>query len=56
MKVWDRRQGFDQPVLENKRFDAGVTAIQSHIHDEHLVAVGRSVNISLSARNKTKRF
>ncbi|KAF9229278.1 WD-40 repeat-containing protein [Gyrodon lividus] len=40
MKGWDERQGFDQPIFVNKRFDAGVTAIQSHPHIEHLIAVG----------------
>ncbi|KAF7320337.1 WD-REPEATS-REGION domain-containing protein [Mycena kentingensis (nom. inval.)] len=40
LKMWDTRQGFDQPVLTNKRFDAGVTTIQSSPHSEHLVAVG----------------
>ncbi|KAF8560353.1 WD40 repeat-like protein [Imleria badia] len=40
MKGWDERQGFDQPIFVNKRFDAGVTTIQSHPHIEHLIAVG----------------
>jgi len=40
LKVWDVRQGFEQPVTTNKRFDAGVTCIQSHPNVEHLVAVG----------------
>ncbi|KAF9231705.1 WD40-repeat-containing domain protein [Melanogaster broomeanus] len=40
MKGWDERQGFDQPTFVNKRFDAGVTTIQSHPHIEHLIAVG----------------
>lgn len=50
MKMWDRRQGFDAPVLQNKRFDAGVTAIQTNVFDEHLVAVGRWV-IQLSPKS-----
>jgi len=40
MKGWDERQGFDRPIFVNKRFDAGVTTIQSHPHIEHLFAVG----------------
>jgi len=40
LKVWDTRQGFDQPIISNKRFDAGVTCIQSHPSIEHLIAVG----------------
>lgn len=40
LKVWDKRQGFGQPIITNKRFDAGVTCIQSHPNVEHLIAVG----------------
>ncbi|KAH7930977.1 WD40 repeat-like protein [Leucogyrophana mollusca] len=40
MKGWDARLGFEQPIFVNKRFDAGVTTIQSHPHVEHAVAVG----------------
>ncbi|TFK30451.1 WD-40 repeat-containing protein [Coprinopsis marcescibilis] len=40
MKLWDIRSGFEQPSLTNKRFDAGVTTIQSHFHIPHLVSVG----------------
>ncbi|KAK7694654.1 hypothetical protein QCA50_001841 [Cerrena zonata] len=40
MKSWDVRIGFGQPVFTNKRFDAGVTTIQSHPYIEHLMAVG----------------
>ncbi|CAL1695839.1 unnamed protein product [Somion occarium] len=40
MKAWDIRSGFTQPVFTNKRFDAGVTTIQSHPFVEHLLAVG----------------
>ncbi|KAI9444813.1 WD40-repeat-containing domain protein [Lactarius indigo] len=40
LKVWDIRQGFDQPITINTRFDAGVTSIQSHPNIEHLIAVG----------------
>ncbi|THH16897.1 hypothetical protein EW146_g3829 [Bondarzewia mesenterica] len=40
MKMWDVRQGFHQPAVTNKRFDAGVTTIQSHPHVEHIIAVG----------------
>lgn len=47
LKVWDRRQGFARPAVQNKRFDSGVTAIQSHVHDANLVAVGRYVGFSV---------
>ncbi|KAI0094898.1 WD40-repeat-containing domain protein [Irpex rosettiformis] len=40
MKGWDTRQGFSQPTFVNKRFDAGVTTVQSHPYVEHLLAVG----------------
>ncbi|EKM83884.1 hypothetical protein AGABI1DRAFT_117353 [Agaricus bisporus var. burnettii JB137-S8] len=38
--AWDIRQGFAKPVHINKRFDAGVTSIQSHPHIENIFAVG----------------
>lgn len=40
LKGWDIRQGFDQPTFINKRFDAGITTIQSNPHIEHVLAVG----------------
>ncbi|KII94377.1 hypothetical protein PLICRDRAFT_153974 [Plicaturopsis crispa FD-325 SS-3] len=40
LKGWDVRQGFDSPTFVNKRFDAGITTIQSHPHIEHLLVVG----------------
>ncbi|KAJ7630947.1 WD40-repeat-containing domain protein [Roridomyces roridus] len=40
LKGWDVRQGFSQPIFTNKRFDAGVTTIQSHPHREHIFALG----------------
>ncbi|KAM5536189.1 hypothetical protein V8D89_010088 [Ganoderma adspersum] len=40
MKGWDVRQGGTQPIFTNKRFDAGVTTIQSHPYMEHMLAVG----------------
>ncbi|KAI0639409.1 WD-40 repeat-containing protein [Trametes polyzona] len=40
MKGWDIRQGGSQPIFVNKRFDAGVTTIQSHPYIEHILAVG----------------
>ncbi|KAJ7103526.1 WD40-repeat-containing domain protein [Mycena belliarum] len=40
LKGWDTRQGFSQPTFTNKRFDAGITSIQSHPHTENLFAVG----------------
>ena len=42
LKAWDIRQGFVQPMFINRRFEAGVTTIQSHPFVEHLIAVGRS--------------
>jgi len=39
-KIWDIRSGLSQPTFTSKRFDAGVTSIQSHPHIENLVAVG----------------
>ncbi|KZT30381.1 WD-40 repeat-containing protein [Neolentinus lepideus HHB14362 ss-1] len=40
LKGWDIRRGFDSPTFVYKRFDAGVTAIQSHPYIEHLFAAG----------------
>jgi len=40
LKAWDIRQKFSSPIFINKRFDAGVTSIQSHPHIEHVLAVG----------------
>ncbi|KAI0756984.1 WD-40 repeat-containing protein [Daedaleopsis nitida] len=40
MKGWDVRQAKQQPLFVNKRFDAGVTTIQSHPFIEHMLAVG----------------
>ncbi|TEB35035.1 WD-40 repeat-containing protein [Coprinellus micaceus] len=40
MKAWDLRTGFDTPVFTNRRFDAGVTCIQSHPYDPNQIAVG----------------
>jgi len=40
MKAWDVRQDFSQPLFVNKRFDAGITTIQSHPYVEYLLAVG----------------
>ncbi|GJE86117.1 WD-40 repeat-containing protein [Phanerochaete sordida] len=40
MKGWDIRQGFGASTFANRRFDAGVTTIQSHPHVERLIAVG----------------
>ncbi|KAJ8489776.1 hypothetical protein ONZ51_g2749 [Trametes cubensis] len=40
MKGWDIRQGGSAPLFTNKRFDAGVTTIQSHPYLEHILAVG----------------
>ncbi|EIM83306.1 WD-40 repeat-containing protein [Stereum hirsutum FP-91666 SS1] len=40
LKVWDIRQGFEKPATVNKRFEAGITSIQSHPHVEHIFAVG----------------
>lgn len=40
LKVWDCRQGFEQPSLVNRRFDSGITTIQANPHVENVVAVG----------------
>ncbi|KAJ7900354.1 WD40-repeat-containing domain protein [Mycena olivaceomarginata] len=40
LKGWDIRQGFSQPTFTNKRFEAGITTIQSHPHIENQFAVG----------------
>ncbi|KAF5355633.1 hypothetical protein D9756_003763 [Leucocoprinus leucothites] len=45
LKAWDIRCGFDSPIFVNKRFDAGVTSIQSNPHIEHLIAVGSYNNM-----------
>ncbi|KAH8835747.1 WD-40 repeat-containing protein [Flagelloscypha sp. PMI_526] len=40
LKVWDTRQPTFQPVLVNRKFEAGVTTIQNHPFVENLIAVG----------------
>ncbi|TFK41150.1 WD40-repeat-containing domain protein [Crucibulum laeve] len=45
LKAWDVRQGFMQPTFTNKRFDAGITSIQSHPYIDNLIAVGSYNNI-----------
>ncbi|EFI28615.1 WD-40 repeat-containing protein [Coprinopsis cinerea okayama7 len=40
LKLWDIRNGFERPVMVNRKFEAGVTCIQSHLVDSDLVAVG----------------
>ncbi|KAG9042112.1 hypothetical protein FS837_011344 [Tulasnella sp. UAMH 9824] len=40
MKGWDLRQGTMTPTFTNKNFEAGVTTIQSHPFEEHVLAVG----------------
>lgn len=45
MKSWDIRLDCSRPLFVNKRFDAGVTSIQSNPHVEHLLAVGRLVYV-----------
>ncbi|KAK7058965.1 hypothetical protein VNI00_001589 [Paramarasmius palmivorus] len=40
LKAWDVREEPSMPIFTNKRFDAGVTTIQSHPYVEHLFAVG----------------
>jgi len=39
-KAWDLRSSPSNPVFVNKRFEAGVTAIQSHPFEEHTLALG----------------
>ncbi|KDQ30788.1 hypothetical protein PLEOSDRAFT_1037842 [Pleurotus ostreatus PC15] len=40
LKCWDIREGFSKPVFLNRRFEAGVTTLQSNPHREHLLVVG----------------
>ncbi|KAF9076287.1 WD-40 repeat-containing protein [Rhodocollybia butyracea] len=40
LKGWDVRSPMCNPTFVNRRFDAGITTIQSHPHVEHLLAVG----------------
>ncbi|KAJ3800730.1 WD40-repeat-containing domain protein [Lentinula aff. detonsa] len=40
LKGWDIRTDLRDPTFVNKRFEAGITTIQSHPHIEHLLAVG----------------
>ncbi|KAL4069623.1 WD40-repeat-containing domain protein [Scleroderma yunnanense] len=40
LKGWDMRQLLTRPIFVNRRFDGGVTSIQSHPYVEHLIAVG----------------
>ncbi|KAF8587279.1 WD40 repeat-like protein [Ramaria rubella] len=40
LKGWDTRARPIQPAFINKRFDAGVTTIQSNPHSAHMLAVG----------------
>ncbi|SCV68666.1 BQ2448_787 [Microbotryum intermedium] len=39
-KGWDLRQGCASPTFVNKRFEGGVTSIQSHPTLDHLIVVG----------------
>ncbi|CAE6428788.1 unnamed protein product [Rhizoctonia solani] len=40
LKGWDTRTSCDVPIFTNKRFEAGVTCIQTHPFLENVVAVG----------------
>ncbi|KAJ4486148.1 WD40-repeat-containing domain protein [Lentinula aciculospora] len=40
LKGWDIRTDLRDPIFVNKRFEAGITTIQSHPYIEHLLAVG----------------
>ncbi|KAH9950337.1 WD-40 repeat-containing protein [Amylocystis lapponica] len=40
MRAWDIRQDFSRPLFVNKRFEAGITSIQSHPYIDHIIAVG----------------
>ncbi|KAG8987658.1 hypothetical protein FRB90_003223 [Tulasnella sp. 427] len=40
MKGWDLRQGTSTATFVNKNFEGGVTTIQSHPYEEHVLAVG----------------
>ncbi|KAJ8522566.1 hypothetical protein ONZ45_g886 [Pleurotus djamor] len=39
-KCWDIRQGFARAAHTSRRFESGVTSIQSHPHKEHIFAMG----------------
>ncbi|SJL05602.1 related to WD repeat-containing protein 85 homolog [Armillaria ostoyae] len=45
MKGWDVREDLMKPIFVNKRFDAGITSIQSHPYIENLIAVGSYDNL-----------
>ncbi|KAK0233086.1 WD40-repeat-containing domain protein [Armillaria fumosa] len=45
MKGWDVREDLTKPIFVNKRFDAGITSIQSHPYIENLIAVGSYDNL-----------
>ncbi|PBL01145.1 WD-40 repeat-containing protein [Armillaria gallica] len=45
MKGWDVREDLTKPIFVNKRFDAGITSIQSHPYVEKLIAVGSYDNL-----------
>lgn len=45
MKGWDIREDLTKPIFVNKRFDAGITSIQSHPYIENLIAVGSYDNL-----------
>ncbi|KAK0506232.1 WD40-repeat-containing domain protein [Armillaria luteobubalina] len=45
MKGWDVREDLSKPIFVNKRFDAGITSIQSHPYIENLIAVGSYDNL-----------
>ncbi|KAL5518935.1 hypothetical protein ACEPAH_618 [Sanghuangporus vaninii] len=40
LRGWDIRQDDHSPIFVNKKFDAGVTSIQCHPHNESILAVG----------------
>ncbi|KDQ63752.1 hypothetical protein JAAARDRAFT_29786 [Jaapia argillacea MUCL 33604] len=58
MKGWDIREELTKPTFVNKRFEAGVTTIQSHPQVEHVIAVGSyDSTVSLfDTRNPLKPF
>jgi len=53
LKFWDVRQDLVRPFFVNRRFEAGVTTVQSHLHVESLIAVGSYNNmVTLFDRRK----
>ncbi|KZT44366.1 WD40 repeat-like protein [Sistotremastrum suecicum HHB10207 ss-3] len=56
LKSWDVRTSCDTPTATNKRFEGGVTSIQSNPHSEFYIAVGSyDSNVRLLDKRKLGR-